>query len=227
MADGLMAASNRSSTSKATSPHGHHTNHSGLDVAIELGEHAHHAVESVHKFLERGNSGLKFVSGVRAYKEYSWIRNAPIKTLNQFGGVKRAVIVSRGWKFVHDITILNAEKLEQLGDYLTVAGVAISLAKSHNKFGEIYSSNESSSIKAQRYLALGSMAVFNAIGAPIVPLTHLVTNAIVKACGIAHAPNSSLSVNARAADMAVSSSYAQLMDSDNVVRYINTHLVIK
>ena len=223
------ANSGHSSKAVAKSPQSSGTNrhHSAGHLIIELGEHAHQAVESTHKFLERGNSGFKIVSGIKAYKDYSWIKNAPIKTLNEFTGKRRAIIISKGWKFAHDVTIHNADKLEKFGDYLSVAGIAIEIAKSHEKIRAIHASKDSNSLAAQRYITLGSMAVFKSVSAPILPITRLLTQGIVKAATLAHAPYGDIAMNARAVNLAVHSSYNQLMDSDNVVHYINTHLVIK
>ena len=137
----------------------------------------------------------------------------------------RGMVVNSKAKAVFELTVKNGEKLERFGNYLAVAGVAVEIAKSHAKIEDILNSKDSASSKSQKLTALGSMAVFKAVGSPIPLVTHFVANSLEKACGIYNLP-SDWKVNIRATDIAVSTTYDQIMDSGNVVHFVNTHLVL-
>jgi hypothetical protein len=213
------ASSHSSSGSIHPSPQKHH---SGLEFAVELGEEAHKAADGIHTFLEYGNKAFQYWNGTRAFRRYSWIMNKPVRNA---AGNFRGMVVSKKWRTAYDVTIENAEKLEKFGNYLFLAGVAVDIAKKHEKIGHVLHSNMATSEKVQRLTAMGSMAIFNAVGAPIPGVTHLVAGKLAQACHLAGAPQS-WSTNIQAVDIAVRTSYDTLMDSDNVVHYVNTHLVL-
>src|SRR4051794_15032523 len=165
-----------SASTHAHQTHGSNANlhrHSSapLDIAIEVGEYLHKKGDNLHSALEKGNAALKFYQGNKAFRNYSWLRNAPV--LNKSGNF-RGMVVNAKWRTVFNMTVERAEKLEKWGGYLAVAGVALDVIKQHERIGSILASPMSASEKAQRLTALGSMAIFNAVGS-VVPLgAHLI-----------------------------------------------------
>jgi hypothetical protein len=206
-----------------SSPSTHKHHGTGLDAAIEIGENLHQGAEKVHGKLETGNKAFKFYSGVGAFRKYSWIRNAPIA--NSAGNFRGMVINSR-WKAVYNVTLENAEKLEKAGQYLAIAGVALDIVKQHERISSIMNSRMDNAEKAQHLIALGSMAVFNMVGSPIPLAAHAIAVPLARACNFFQSTQS-FAENVTLMDAAVQTSYKQLMDSENVVHYINAHLVIK
>jgi hypothetical protein len=197
--------------------------HTGLDVAIEFAEGIHNKTDAVHKTLDWGNGTLKLLTGIQAFRKYSWLRNAPIR--NRFGNF-RGMVVSPIFKTVFDVTVENADKLEKYGQYLAVAGVALDIVKQHEMMGKIWGSRSmQTSEKAQRLITLGSMAVFKAVGAPIPLATHVIAEKLAWVCNVLPATKS-LGENVQLVDFTIQTSYKQMMDSENVVHYINTHLVL-
>jgi hypothetical protein len=160
----------------AANLHRHHA--APVDIAIEVGEYVHKKADNLHTALEEGNAALKFYQGNKAFRQYSWLRNAPIA--NKSGNF-RGMVVNAKWRTAFNLTVENAEKLEKWGGYLAVAGVALDVIKQHERIGSILASPTSASEKAQRLTALGSMAIFNAVGS-VLPLgAHLIATPMAAA----------------------------------------------
>ena len=194
-------------------------------VVVELADKAQGAIDTSENALK----GIQFFSGSEAFREYNWLRQAPV--LNASGNL-RGMVVDKNARVVFNFSSNLLEKLDKYQNALVLASVIIELAKESDRVKAIAASNDSWEAKASKYSLIGSMAILRALTGTVPAAAHIVATSLEGYIGIAdlatgHSKTTQKMLGGlRAADARVTSTYNQVLDADNAYHFINTHLVL-
>jgi hypothetical protein len=198
--------------------------HSAPDVLIEFAETTHRLLDNAHGAAEYIVKGAKFYYGQQAFRKYDWLRGAAVLNKAKPKPNLRGMVLNKRARTLFELTVEKGEKLDKFGDVLILAGWAIELVKSKNYLEKVWQSNDNTAAKWQKTSAEISMATVRALTGVVPGASHLVATALLKGVHRAHLPQS-WEANITRTDLLVNSYYTKWTNTDNVVNFINTHLV--
>ena len=205
--------------------HGHPFEHkhdkSIPDIVIEFSEVAHARFDHAHTAADWLVKSAKIYYGERAFRSYSWLKATP--KLNKVGDL-RGMVLNKKSRALFDLTVETGEKLDKFNKVLVVASWALELAKSKDYIANTLASSNDPATKAQKISAEISLATIRALAGSLPMATHLVAAALTRGVRTVHAP-SRWEGAINATDAQVASFYRRWTNTDQVVHYINTHLV--
>jgi hypothetical protein len=190
------------------------------DVLIEFSEHQHKRLDTAHHIAEWVVRSSKIYYGEHAFRSYSWLKGAP--RLNKAGNLRGMVLDKRS-RALFELSAEGGEALEAAGKALLIAGWVIELAKSKDYIAATLASRDDKLTKAQKISTAISMATVRTLTGAVPLGVHLVAATLAKGARTVHAPGTAASI--AAFDGKVKSTYDSWTNPDNVVHYVNTHLV--
>jgi hypothetical protein len=152
--------------------------------------------------------------------------------MNKSGNLRGMVINARA-RSIYGLTTNIGDRLTRYESALFLASVAIEFAHEGHKAVAVWNGEENASQKAAHLSLIGSMAIFRAVTGVVPQATHLLAKSIegylmigdFASGGRLHQGATHAIESLNMIDKVVTTTYKDIYSSDQMYRFINTHLV--
>ncbi|WP_310498773.1 hypothetical protein [Sandarakinorhabdus sp.] len=168
--------------------------------------------------LKAAATGSSMYFGSQAFRKFDLLRQLPIKNVS---GNLRGIVASKDMRVIYGYSVDAKTGLKYVGEALIVASIGIEMVQQYEK---IFDAN--GNVNLQRAILMPSLAILKAVGGVVPAAASVASWAAIQGCRLSNCGTETIQ-NIKDMNTVIQTSYDTIFDTDAVVTYINTNLVIQ